>query len=274
MSRFIQEIRTGSNHEPVTSFVSRSNLTVLNPFVLWDHFAISGAVNPAGFGFHGHSGVATISYPLISSIKHEDTGGHTGHLLSGGIQVMSAGGGVLHKETVYPDAGKAEALQLWTLLPTAENEMGPVTYSAAQSDALPEVKNLKSRTKVLVGEYQGVSSPVQHSVAMAYLHVNLKSGSKWQHQVAKGQTTAFVYLRSGQLTIGTTHLSAGEMGIFNTSNDEIQVSTTNNAAEFLLVAGKPLAQPIISTGPSVHSSRHNAILGSRQINKLQMQLTH
>ncbi|WP_227992614.1 pirin-like C-terminal cupin domain-containing protein [Shewanella sp. YLB-07] len=187
---------------------------------------------------------------------------------------MSAGSGVLHKKTVYPDAGKAEAFQLRTLLPAADIEMGPVTYYSAQSDALPEVEKLESRTKVLVGEHQGVCSPVQHSVAMTYLHVNLKSKSKWQHQVAKGQTTAFIYLRSGQLTVGTTHLSAGEMGIFNASDNEIQVSTTNNAVEFLLVTGKPLAQPIISTGPSVHSSRHNAILGSRQINKLQMQLTH
>ncbi|MGF1757226.1 pirin family protein [Photobacterium sagamiensis] len=136
MSRFIQEIRTGSNHRPIASFVSRGNLTVLNPFVLWDHFAISGADNTAGFGFHGHSGVATISYPLISSIKHEDTGGHTGHLLSGGIQVMSAGGGVLHKETVYPDAGKAEAFQLWTLLPAVHSSRDNAILGSRQISKL------------------------------------------------------------------------------------------------------------------------------------------
>ncbi|MFA0161600.1 pirin family protein [Vibrio splendidus] len=109
MIRQIHEIRNGRNHGPVTSYVSSSNLKDLNPFVLWDHFKMSNVKGTAGFDFHGHSGVATISYPQIGAIAHKNTGGHSGLLEAGGIQIMSAGSGVLHKETVHPDNKVADA---------------------------------------------------------------------------------------------------------------------------------------------------------------------
>jgi len=271
MSKVIQEIRNGSKHGPVKSYISGSNVEALNPFVLWDHFHIPYTETNAGFGFHGHSGVATISYPLTGDIDHEDTGGHSGLLSAGGVQVMSAGGGVLHKETVIPDNKVAEAFQLWVVLPEDSQELGPVTYSTAQQDALPVIRQDGSVTKVIAGEFQGVASSVKTPVDMTYLHVRLEPQMSWRHLVAADESSAFIFVRSGELRSGDAKLRAGDFGIYGAGGEVVDVSTAGQSAEFVLVSGAPLQQPIISTGSSVHSSHDNTALGEQRIRQLHSQ---
>ncbi len=94
MNRSIIETRYGHQHGPVTSFITVNNIEELHPFVLWDHFETEDLEGSAGFGFHGHSGVATITYPVIGDIVHEDTDGNKGELKAGGVQLMASGVGV------------------------------------------------------------------------------------------------------------------------------------------------------------------------------------
>ena len=268
MTRQIQEIRNGNKRGPVSSFVNSANVAELNPFVLWDHFYIPHVEGTAGFDFHGHSGVATISYPQTGDIGHEDTGGHSGMLKAGGVQIMSAGAGVLHKETVYPDKHVADAFQLWVALPENGQEMGSVTYSTLQQQDIPIVEAEGSKTKVVIGQFQGKKSAAQPPVDMTYLHVNLDAGSKWQHLNHEAQTTAFIYIRHGSIDTGGVQLSAGELGIFEKGIEALAVNTSAQDAEFLLVLGAPLNQDIISNGASVHSNRTNLIAGVQKIQQL------
>lgn len=268
MKRQIQEIRNGNRHGPVSSFVNSANVAELNPFVLWDHFYLPHVEGTAGFDFHGHSGVATISYPQIGDIGHEDTGGHSGLLKAGGVQIMSAGAGVLHKETVYPEKRVADAFQLWVALPENNQEMGPVTYSTLQQQDIPILEADGSKTKVVIGQFQDKKSTAQPPVDMTYLHVNLEAESEWQHLSHKSQTTAFIYVRHGSIDTGGVHLSAGELGIFGKGTEALAVNTSTQEAEFLLVLGAPLDQEIISNGASVHSNKTNLIAGVQKIQQL------
>lgn len=268
MNRSIIEIRTGHQHGPVTSFINQSNIKQLNPFVLWDHFETEGLTGTTGFGFHGHSGVATISYPIVGDIVHEDTDGNKGKLSAGGVQLMASGAGVLHKETVYPNQGTTDAFQLWTLLPQNDVEMGPVTYSLAQKDEAPVVVSAESQTKVLVGQHVGVISPTKHSVAITYLEVTIKPNGKWQHAVAKGQTTGFLYVHSGEIRLNEKLIQAKQLGVLSESDADIELKAGDSGATIMVALGQPLSQPIISSGPSIHSSIERLNVGTRNIKRL------
>jgi len=273
MSRSIVEIRNGHTHGPVTSFISQRNVTQLNPFVLWDHFHAEGLTGTTGFGFHGHSGVATLSYPVVGDIVHEDTDGNQGTLAAGGVQLMASGAGVLHKETVYPDQGVADAFQLWTLLPGDDAEMGPVTYSLAQKTATPVVAAPDSETKVLVGQHGEAISPAKHSVNMAYLEVSIRPNGQWRHAVAPGQSTGFIYVRSGEVTLNGTTLNARRLGVLNTSDEDVSLAAGDSGAVIMVAFGQPLEQPIISSGPSIHSSQERLEVGTLNIQRLIRTLT-
>jgi len=268
MSRSIIETRTGHQHGPVTSFINQSNIKQLNPFVLWDHFETKGLKGTAGFGFHGHSGIATITYPTIGDIVHQDTDGNKGKLKAGGVQLMASGAGVLHKETVYPERGTTDAFQLWTLLPEDDVEMGAVTYSLAQKNDAPIVVTSYSQTKVLIGKHEGVVSPAKHSVAITYMEVTIKPNGKWQHAVEKGQTTGFVYVRSGEIDLNGSLLKAKRQGVLNKSDANIKLTAGEFGATIMVALGQPLQQTIISSGPSVHSSIDRLNEGTRNIKRL------
>ncbi|WP_286264605.1 pirin family protein [Thalassotalea atypica] len=268
MTRQIIEIRNGRKHGPVSSFVAATNIEELNPFVLWDHFYLPQVEGTAGFDFHGHSGVATISYPQVGDIAHEDTGGHSGLLKAGGIQIMSSGAGVLHKETVFPDKKHADAFQLWVALPEKDLEMGPVTYSTLQEQNIPVIEANGSVVKVLVGEYQGQKSAAQPPVDMSYFHIKLEADSTWAYVSQELHTTAFIYVRKGMIETGGVRLSVGEFGIYENQPELISVNALNQNAEFLVVTGAPLKQPIISNGASLHSSNINLIAGVQKIRQL------
>ena len=268
MTRQIKKIRNGRKHGPVSSFVSATNIEELNPFVLWDHFYLPQVEGTAGFDFHGHSGVATISYPQIGDIAHEDTGGHTGLLKAGGIQIMSSGAGVLHKETVFPDKKHADAFQLWVALPEKDLEMGLVTYSTLQEQDIPVVEVNGANVKILVGEYHGQKSAAQPPVDMSYFHINLKADSTWSHSSQASHSTAFIYVRKGVIETGGVRLEPGELGIYGNQSELISVNALHQDADFIVVTGMPLKQQLISNGASVHSSNSNLIAGVQKIRQL------
>lgn len=268
MNRSIVEIRNGHQHGPVTSFVSQHNVGQLNPFVLWDHFHAEGLEGTTGFGFHGHSGVATISYPVVGDIVHEDTDGNKGTLGAGGMQLMAAGAGVLHKETIYPHKGSTDAFQLWTLLPKDDAEMGPVTYSLAQQEITPTVTAKESITKVLVGHHDEASSPATHSVDITYLEVQVHPAGQWQHTVSAEQSTGFIYVREGDITLADTQLDTGQLGVLDQSDANLTLTAGESGAVIMVALGQPLDQPIISSGPSIHSSPERLHIGTRNIARL------
>lgn len=272
MSRSIIETRNGHQHGPVTSFINQKNVKQLNPFVLWDHFQTEGLTGTTGFGFHGHSGVATISYPVIGDIVHEDTDGNQGKLEAGGVQLMASGAGVLHKETVYPNQGVTDAFQLWTLLPQDEVEMGPVSYSLAQKEQTPVVMTPASKTKVLIGQHSGVLSPAKHSVDISYLEVEITPKGTWQHVVAKGQTSGFIYVRSGEVSLNNSLLQATHFGVLNQSDADLSLTASDSGAVIMVALGQPLDQPIISSGSSMHSSQERLNVGTLNIQRLNQAL--
>ncbi|MDX1300962.1 pirin family protein [Photobacterium sp.] len=267
-TRKIIKIRYGLKTGSMTAFINRDNISEIDPFVLWDHFDAKGAVQPVGLDYHGHSGVDTVSYPVAGNLKHIDSSGCQTTLQGGDIHVMTTGGGIIHKDIITPHNGNAETFQLWTALPANEGEMDDASSANYTTSRLPLVEEADSTTKVLVGSYKGAQSPVSYSIQITYLDIIITPYGVWHYQPDKSQTSGFIYLRSGIAYINGNQLHPCQMGILETSSRPVQIKTGNTSTRLFVVLGKPLNQPLISSGASVHSSKENLVIGKNKIEEL------
>ncbi len=257
----------GLRHGPITSFIRQDNLLALNPFVMWDHFKLNGPQTTAGFDFHGHSGLAAITYVLRSDLVHEDSQGNVAALPSGSLQLLVAGAGALHKETLTSAEGDFEAFQLWTALPKAI-EMGEARYQSVSVEDIPVIENATTKTKVLVGEFCQIKSPVKHVIDMDYFHITLKEqGARWQYSPVTSKDSGFIYVLKGKVSVCGEAVASQVLIALNADTD-LDMQANSDDCEVLLVSACSLAQPILSTGPSVHSSYDNARIGHQNIQNL------
>ena len=258
---------TGLRHGPINSFIRQDNMQQLNPFVMWDHFQLNSTQTEAGFDFHGHSGIAAITYVIHADLTHQDSQGNVAKLPTGSVQLLVAGAGALHKETLTSQDGHFEAFQLWTALPK-NIEMGEARYQGVSSENLPIIKELNTSTKILVGEYAGIKSPISHIIDMNYYHITLSArGANWRYAPTPEQDSRFIYVLKGGISISGERVATQQLiTIDNTAILEIIAETDNS--EFIFVSAASLAQPILPTGPSVHTSYENAKIGQQNIAQL------
>ncbi len=240
------------------SLGAQQNLRV-DPFLMLDEFSSENADDYiAGFPAHPHRGFETATYLIDGHMLHEDHLGNRGDLKSGGVQWMTAGRGIVHSEMPQQEQGRMRGFQLWINLPARE-KMKPAGYRDLQAEEIP-ARELAGggRAKVIAGTLvQGGKStpgPIQGlATEPLYLDVELPAGASFTHPVAAGHN-AFVYPFEGSVTIGGRELRARGAGVLG-AGDAVEVVAGRDGARFLLLAGRPLGEPVVQYGPFVMNTR-------------------
>jgi len=230
--------------------LGQSNFARLDPFLMLDEFSSDDANDYiAGFPSHPHRGFETVTYILDGHMLHEDHLGNKGNLKSGGVQWMTAGRGIIHSEMPQQDRGRMRGFQLWINLP-AKDKMKPASYRDLAASDIPEVKLGDGKVRVIAGRYGGVDAPVKPGATDAtYFDVHLPAGATFTHPVPDGYN-AFAYVYEGALD-GIPNRSAA---VF-TQEGDVQVKAGAQGARFLLLAGRPLNEPVVQYGPFVMNTR-------------------
>jgi quercetin 2,3-dioxygenase len=228
----------------------------LDPFLMLDAF---GTDNPqdyiGGFPDHPHRGFETITYMIAGRMRHRDSAGHEGLLQNGGVQWMTAGRGIIHSELPEQEDGRMEGFQLWLNL-AAKDKMRAPWYRDIQSAEIPEFATAAGvKVRVIAGHSHGVDGAVQREVTEPlYLDLEIPAGATFI-QALPPSHNAFVYVYRGDVEIAGTELPAHRMAILdNDVGSDGVVLRAARATRALLIAGKPLGEPIAQYGPFVMNS--------------------
>ena len=230
----------------------------LDPFLMLDAFGSDQADDYiAGFPDHPHRGFETISYMLEGRMRHRDSAGHEGLIEGGGVQWMTAGRGVIHSELPEQEAGRMEGFQLWLNL-AAKDKMRAPWYRDIPSAEVPEFEHDGAKVRVIAGESHGVQGAVQREhTEPLYLDLHLAPGARFEQPLADTHNV-FVYVYRGALTFDTgCTVPAQRMALFaNTpGSDGLVLKAGEEGARLILVAGKPLNEPIAQYGPFVMNTQ-------------------
>ena len=223
----------------------------LDPFLMLDAFRND---NPddyiGGFPDHPHRGFETVTYMIAGRMRHRDSAGNEGLLSPGGVQWMTAGSGLIHSELPEQEAGLMEGFQLWLNLP-AEHKMIKPSYRDIAPDAIPEVTTEDGVTiRVIAGHSHGIGGAViKPYTEPLFLDIHLPANTRF-HQTLPAGHHAFVYTYRGQANIGDQAVEDRHMGILSDDGTDFEVSA-NEPTRLLLIAGKPLNEPIAQYGPFV-----------------------
>lgn len=248
-----QEITEGAG-VTVRRTLGTPALRNLDPFLLLDHFSSD---NPddyiAGFPDHPHRGFVTFTYMLDGHMLHRDSMGNQGDLQSGGAQWMKAAGGVIHSEMPQQTAGLMRGFQLWINLPASEKMTAPV-YQEFSADAFPVHAGAGIEVKVLSGEYAGLRGPIEDPhTQVRYLDVRLQPGQGFEHELP-ADLNAFVHLFEGEAEVAGTCLRAHSLAVLG-AGERVSVTAGETGARLILVAGRPIGEPIAQYGPFVMNSQ-------------------
>ena len=229
----------------------------LDPFLMLDAF---GTDNPGdyigGFPDHPHRGFETITYMLQGRMRHRDSAGNEGLLVPGSVQWMTAGRGVIHSEMPEQQDGAMEGFQLWLNLP-ARSKMQPPWYRDIASAEVPEWRDEGVAAgvvvRVIAGHSHGVAGAVQREgTEPLYLDLHLAPNARFE-QPLPDTHNALLYVYRGGLTAGATGVRRQRMAIFaNTAgSDGVELTAGPEGARAILIAGRPLGEPIAQHGPFV-----------------------
>jgi redox-sensitive bicupin YhaK (pirin superfamily) len=243
--------------------LGQSQSARVDPFLMLDEFSSDDPDDYiAGFPSHPHRGFETVTYMLDGHMLHEDHLGNRGDLLPGGAQWMTAGRGIIHSEMPQQESGRMRGFQLWINLPAAE-KMKPAHYRDIRPEEIPQVAlpgggEVRVIAGSLMVDDREVAGPVQGlSTEPLYIDVRLPAGACFVHDLAGGHN-AFVYAYEGSLTIGPADdarvLSSQDAGVLS-SGGQVEISASAGPARFLLLAARPLGEPVAQHGPFVMNTR-------------------
>lgn len=241
----------------------------MDPFLLMDHFGpmVLPPDTDAGFPPHPHRGFQTLTYLIQGAFRHRDSTGGSGLLRPGGAQLMNAGAGIVHAELPVPEqleaGGPIEGVQLWINLPQADKGSTP-GYTDLQPEAMPWQEIPGGRIRVLAGTWAGHTGPARTPARIAYAHLELASGARFEQAIPAGWTAAVVPLQ-GAVTIEGVTVPSDTVALLG-EGDRLALTATEPASVMLL-AGEPLREPIAHYGPFVMNTRaeiEQAILDYQQ----------
>jgi redox-sensitive bicupin YhaK (pirin superfamily) len=243
--------------------LGQSHLARLDPFLMLDQFATDNAADYiAGFPAHPHRGFETVTYMIDGHMRHEDHLGHTGELTSGAVQWMTAGRGIIHSEMPQQEAGRMRGFQLWINLPARE-KMKPAAYRDIQPAEIPVVALPGGgRVKVIAGTLtvggETTPGPIQGlTTDPLYFDIELPAGGTFAHPLNDGYN-AFVYPFDGSVHVGpaeaTRAIDTHNAGVLS-DGDQVLLTAGPEGARVLLLAGRPLREPVVQYGPFVMNTR-------------------
>jgi quercetin 2,3-dioxygenase len=236
-----------------------------DPFLLLDDFRNDSPEDyAAGFPWHPHRGIETITYVLAGSVEHQDSLGNKGKMTAGDVQWMTAGSGIMHQEMPKGDPnGRMHGFQLWANLP-ASLKMTDPRYQDIPANAIPEVTDDDgTHARVICGEFWGKRGPVEGVAAdPQYLDISVPPGQKKRLKVETTRN-AFAYIFAGSGTfqdssdpraVRNDDVSNHSLVLFD-RGDEVLVQAGPDGIRFLLVSGKPLEEPVAWYGPIVMNTQ-------------------
>jgi len=244
----------------------------LDPFLLLDDFHSDDPRDYlAGFPWHPHRGIETITYMLHGQLEHGDSMDNRGVIGAGDVQWMTAGSGIIHQEMPMknPNDPVLAGFQLWANLPALHKMMNP-RYRDITKEQIPEViVNDSVRVKIICGEVKGVKGPVQDIVTdPEYLDVSIGLNSEFKRAVDSSHNI-FAYVIEGEAifdpnkeeVVGAEHLVIFREG------DEVLIQTKDKPVRFLLISGKPTREPVAWRGPIVMNTEEELRIAFNEYSK-------
>jgi redox-sensitive bicupin YhaK (pirin superfamily) len=229
--------------------------TLFDPFLMLDDFrGDDPSQYRAGFPWHPHRGIETITYVIEGEVDHADSLGNKGTIGSGDVQWMTAGSGIIHQEMPRGDpTGRMGGFQLWANLPAARKMIDP-RYLGVQAPEIPTVRSGGTTVAVICGAVDGSTGPVRDiAIDPEYFDVTLEPNTNWGHDTQPGHTV-FAYLFAGAARYGErgVEIAAGTGTIVLLGDgDRMSVTSGEAGARFLFVSGRPLHEPVAWGGPIV-----------------------
>ena len=227
-----------------------------DPFLMLDEFFSD---NPedylAGFPAHPHRGFETVTYMLDGHMQHKDNHGNTGDLGPGDVQWMSAARGIIHSEMPQQTEGRMRGFQLWLNLP-AKEKMKPAAYRDIPSGEIPVVSRDGASVKVIAGRFEDTAGPIHGgSTDPYYFDVHLAPGAVFEGGLPAGHS-AFLYAYEGEVLVGEARKAVARRAAGLLSDgDRLRLEGGAQGARVLVLAGKPLREPVVQYGPFVMNTR-------------------
>ena len=235
----------------LTRVLTQSLQHRLDPFLMLDAFGSDAPDDYiAGFPDHPHRGFETVTYMIAGRMRHRDNTGHEGLLESGGMQWITAGRGVIHSEIPQQREGRMEGFQLWLNLPGKDKMCAPWYRDFAAADLPGFITDSGVGVTVIAGESHGITGAMTRQVTEPlYLDLYLPAGTRFTQRLAADHN-AFVYVYRGEITIAGQSVPSQRMAILNNGSDGVLIEA-HDEARALLIAGRPLGEPIAQYGPFV-----------------------
>ena len=239
----------------LTRVIGTAELPALDPFLMLDEFGSDKADDYiAGFPSHPHRGFETVTYMLDGRMRHKDNRGNEGLMTAGSVQWMTAGRGIVHSEMPEQDQGLMRGFQLWVNLP-ARDKMGDPRYQEFPAERIPQIQPATGvSVKIIAGAVGEISGPVQQpATEPLYLDIGLTAGAVFEQPVPEGHN-AFAYVYEGEIACAGDTVGKGELLVFG-DGDGVRFAGTAAASRLILVAGKPLREPVARHGPFVMNTQ-------------------
>jgi quercetin 2,3-dioxygenase len=238
--------------------IGQPQLPDLDPFLMLDEFGTDRAEDYiAGFPDHPHRGFETVTYMLDGRMRHKDNHGNEGVLVPGSVQWMTAGRGLVHSEMPEQERGRMRGFQLWLNLP-ARDKMTAPKYQEFGPERIPTAAPAPGVTvKVIAGSAAGIVGPIlQPATDPTYLDLALEAKAEFV-QGLPPDYAAFLYVFEGEVTVGeeAKPVRTGELAVLS-EGAQIRLRGSSSAtARAILVAGRPLKEPVAKYGPFVMNTR-------------------
>ena len=267
-NRTVTTTHQGHRHGPITRVFSPSDLgQQLKPFIFLDYLD-TPLQGDFGFGFHPHSGIATLTHQLDADVDYEDTSGQKGIVKAGGIEWMKAGSGVWHKGK--PTGSEhAHGFQLWVALPAGiEDEPSEGQYLP------PERIEHADNTRVLTGQYQTAQGHVNTPTDMNYFYIDLSTQAEWAFTTPAHHNVAWCYVQKGSVVVDGQTYFANTLLIFEEDTAHpIQLSSAPESTSAVLFGSAQRHAYNLVQGPySVHTSAEALHKGEQQIQTIYQSL--
>ncbi|KAF9206668.1 hypothetical protein BGZ49_002029 [Haplosporangium sp. Z 27] len=234
--------------------IGRPELRNHDPFLMLDEFNVDAN---GGFPDHPHRGFETVTYMLEGQFQHEDFAGHKGTIGPGDLQWMTAGRGIVHSEMPVKSQTRAHGLQLWINLPK-EHKMCEPQYQELLDKEIPRATPEDGvLIKVIAGESYGVKSKIYTRTPTMYLDFKLGQNKTIVQTIPK-TFTGFIYVLKGAIFIGDNEfpgLAHHTLTLSEDGAETVKISTKDEEAHFVFIAGEPLKEPIVQHGPFVMNSQ-------------------
>jgi redox-sensitive bicupin YhaK (pirin superfamily) len=254
------EVRTrGQQHGFIRRMVSPGDPISerIKPFVFLDCIDAPVAAG-TGFGWHPHSGIATLTYALDADLAYEDTAGQQGLVQATGLEWMRAGGGTWHQGRIHPHGRRVTAFQLWLALPP-ELENGPAEGIYVSPEAVPQL----GQVRVLLGRYSESNNPIPPPSPLLYLDVELAGGATWTFQPPRDHNVAWMFVYAGQALVSGEPLKQ-ELAVLEPGGTAVTIEALE-PTRLLVGSAVQHNHPLVLGSHSVHTSREALARGVKRI---------